>query len=1322
MAASEDLINFDVIESQKENIQSLPGGRSARKLAELYSPQAVGVQGDKLAPILTPTPNPGDTKTLHDTIRADFEAEVAVAAESDDPLDVYDRYVRWTLDAYPSAQATPQSQLHVLLERATKAFVGTAQYRNDPRYLRLWLHYIHFFSDAPRETYLYLSRHGIGENLALFYEEYAGWLEGATRWAQADEVFRLGIERNARPQARLMRKYNEFEQRRETQAPESLDPDAPSSPALPTVRPALAAKVDPFASAAAASSDPQEAIRQQEQQRQRQASGQAARSAKSKMAIFSDAGASAGGPALPAAGTTTKGWESIGSLTERKKENTVAAKPWAGEKLSAGGKKPKTKMAVFKDAVQVNPASGKKERVFVDLRAVYPTPEEPGTELSFEEIWAANRGLLHCEWDTPAKVEQDLLFSPVPSHKIDVLADDVASKLVVHHDVVMLDENGAMVKNNGQENRSRKKKFVEANVTQIIKAKLDSPSKPKMKKKSSSTSEPTMTMHTRAATDDIYEIFNQPKKQGIEEEEDNEPSDDDYETDGDYTSGAESTGTARHGSTSDAGDEEEEEEEADGTEADADAIDGDEAGNVSGWSDFAAQKHVTNLQEDHSTGPNQSTTTTGDTDDVGNSSDRDEADEVFSPLPIRSFSHPAGVDIDGDANESKVPSLPSSPLRPTDEEDEQQQAPPRTRTVFIPIPPEDYVAPTRPYRDPAEVANNRLPFMTPITERTESSLEFDSEDNKRALHAKTPSKAVGNRSFSLTSTNEDDEDEDEDEEVEDDDDDVMVDEEGEEERTRSGIMTEPMSSPLIDIVNDNELPEPAPLKLSIFKDPVVPPTADSAPSSRAPVPPKGPIITETQCNPIDESIRAEILAKMQPPLSSYTGFYDHREEKCDKGAEIRRYAKAVSGKSKANGNGGSGNGGGGSDRSSGAGVPVMIQFADCPSRYTVRREIGAGAFAPVYLVENMNPDGENSTGAVDDEQQAVAQMGRGAFASTHARRYALEALKMENPPTTWEFHMMRLAHTRLGPQHRATASLAPALECHLYRDETFLFLPYYPHGTLLDVVNLFRSEPSGVMDETLAMFFAIELFRTVESLHGKNILHGDIKADNCLLRLEDPLSTASSLSSSTSSSNSRNADGSEQLSSQWKADGTGGWAARGMTLIDFGRAIDMRAFPADVKFVADWKTTAQDCAEMREGRPWTWQIDYHGLAGALHCLLFGKYMETVRCDQGMGAAFGGDTAGAGGIGAALERGPIKRYRIRETLKRYWQTDIWSEAFELLLNPAGFVSAEDGGKLPALRSMRQIRERMETWLAANCERGVGLKSLMIKIEHYARTRK
>jgi checkpoint serine/threonine-protein kinase len=332
MAASEDLINFDVIEGQKENIQSLPGGRSAKKLVDLFSPSPL----HKLS-----TPTPTDTKNINDCIRDEYEAEISNLSESDDPLDVFDRYVRWTLDAYPSAQATPQSQLHGLLERATKAFIGSAQYKNDPRYLKLWLHYIQLFSDSPRETFMYLSRHGIGEGLALYYEEYSAWLESAGRWAQAEEVYKLGIEREARPQQRLIRKFGEFEQRRDVQAGDAAD--APASPALPTVRQALVVKVDPYAAAAAAARDPQAP---------RQHSGvgvQVSKPGKSKMAIFSDADAAA--PALSSRGVDSRGWESIGSLADRKKENTVEPKPWVGETLNAGGKKTGTKMAIFRDPV-----------------------------------------------------------------------------------------------------------------------------------------------------------------------------------------------------------------------------------------------------------------------------------------------------------------------------------------------------------------------------------------------------------------------------------------------------------------------------------------------------------------------------------------------------------------------------------------------------------------------------------------------------------------------------------------------------------------------------------------------------------------------------------------------------------------------------------------------------------------------------------------------------------------------------------------------------------------------------------------------------------
>jgi checkpoint serine/threonine-protein kinase len=332
MASSDDLINFDVIEEHKENIQALPSGRSAKKLAQLFSPSALHAR---------PSPKtPGETKSVNDNIREEYEAEVASSIESDDPLDVWERYVQWTLDAYPSAQATPDSQLRETLERATKAFVGSAQYRNDPRYLKIWLLYIRFFADAPRETYVYLSRHGVGDSLALFYEEYAAWLESAGRWSQAEEVYKMGIDREARPTQRLVRKCKEFEERR---AVAEEAGDEPSSPALPTVRPALAAKVDPFGPGARPLADSQAS-------RPNPAPAAAARP-RTKLAVFSDADAPPP-PALSSRPVGSKGWDSIGSLGERKKENAMEPKPWAGETLKAGGKKRTgPKLEVFKDQV-----------------------------------------------------------------------------------------------------------------------------------------------------------------------------------------------------------------------------------------------------------------------------------------------------------------------------------------------------------------------------------------------------------------------------------------------------------------------------------------------------------------------------------------------------------------------------------------------------------------------------------------------------------------------------------------------------------------------------------------------------------------------------------------------------------------------------------------------------------------------------------------------------------------------------------------------------------------------------------------------------------
>ncbi len=119
---------------------------------------------------------------------------------------------------------------------------------------------------------------------------------------------------------------------------------------------------------------------------------------------------------------------------------------------------------------------------------------------------------------------------------------------------------------------------------------------------------------------------------------------------------------------------------------------------VSEWSEFSAQKHIPKMD-----------------DETDNEEDKEGSDFDVSDL------------ID-----TKDP----------EDDNNTKDSSPKTRTSFVPLQHQDYEAPTRAYRDPAEVANNRLPFMTPITERTESSMGLITEAKPKPQYAsaKTHSK------------------------------------------------------------------------------------------------------------------------------------------------------------------------------------------------------------------------------------------------------------------------------------------------------------------------------------------------------------------------------------------------------------------------------------------------------------------------------------------------------------------------------------------------------------------------------------------------------
>ncbi|EPS60383.1 hypothetical protein M569_14420, partial [Genlisea aurea] len=125
----------------------------------------------------------------------------------EDPLLPWLQCIKWIQEAFPTGGDC--SGLVVIYEQCVRTFWHDDRYKNDLRFLKVWLEYAENCADA-EIIYEFLESNEIGTTQALFYISYAMHLQSKNKTKTADEIFNRGISSNAEPVEKLKAAYTKF--------------------------------------------------------------------------------------------------------------------------------------------------------------------------------------------------------------------------------------------------------------------------------------------------------------------------------------------------------------------------------------------------------------------------------------------------------------------------------------------------------------------------------------------------------------------------------------------------------------------------------------------------------------------------------------------------------------------------------------------------------------------------------------------------------------------------------------------------------------------------------------------------------------------------------------------------------------------------------------------------------------------------------------------------------------------------------------------------------------------------------------------------------
>ncbi|KAM1054122.1 hypothetical protein FF1_001547 [Malus domestica] len=129
-----------------------------------------------------------------------------------DPLLPWLRGIRKMNDSLPPR--TLKEKFPRFLQKCAQTFESDRRYRNDLRYIRVWLKLMDFVDD-PRALLRTMEANQIGTKHSLFYQAYALYYEKNKKFEEAEKMYHLGVQNLAEPIGALEKSDEQFLQRME---------------------------------------------------------------------------------------------------------------------------------------------------------------------------------------------------------------------------------------------------------------------------------------------------------------------------------------------------------------------------------------------------------------------------------------------------------------------------------------------------------------------------------------------------------------------------------------------------------------------------------------------------------------------------------------------------------------------------------------------------------------------------------------------------------------------------------------------------------------------------------------------------------------------------------------------------------------------------------------------------------------------------------------------------------------------------------------------------------------------------------------------------